>query len=127
MAMLMRATTPMCRRTTVFVVQRRGFAGHGHGPPVAAAGDFVPLAPKAPSNVAFYGESLCKSTILYLKHNAAASSCRAWLARARLAPGFAALGNPCSAGHGGCWPGVSFMRRLRRPGRPGGVRFVPVP
>ena len=57
MAMLMRATAPL-GRTTFLTMQRRGFAGHGHGPPVAAAGDFIAAAPKAPSKVAFYGESL---------------------------------------------------------------------
>ena len=57
MAMLLnRATPTLLRRTAVNLTQRRGFAGHGA--PVAAAGDFVPAAPKAPTNVAFFGESL---------------------------------------------------------------------
>jgi len=46
------------RRPVVQTVQRRGFAGHGHAPPPVMAGDFVPAAPKAPTNVAFFGESL---------------------------------------------------------------------
>lgn len=46
----------LLRRSALHAVQRRGFAGHGAPP--AAAGDFVPPAPKAPSNVAFFGESL---------------------------------------------------------------------
>jgi hypothetical protein len=59
MAMLLNRTmaaAPMFRRTALNVTQRRGFAGHGAPP--AAAGDFVPAAPTAPSNVAFFGESL---------------------------------------------------------------------
>ena len=53
MAMLLSRTL---RRPAVIAVQRRGFAGHGA--PVVHAGDFVAAAPKAPSNVAFFGESL---------------------------------------------------------------------